>query len=284
MTLDPSNAEQAEAWNGPKGQSWVEEQQERDASLSPFGKAAMELARPRPGERVVDIGCGCGDTSLALSDAVGFEGHVLGIDLSQPMLARAKERARGRKNLQLVCADAAAFTFERTASLLYSRFGVMFFAQPTEAFTHLRTALRPGGRLAFVCWRPLTDNPWMQVAAQVVNRVLPPDDAPVPEDAPGPFAFADHRRVRGILEAAGFEEVRFASFHASMPLGHGKGLEHAAEEALTHGPAARRLLKATDEQKARALHAMREALAPFASGDEVRLAASAWLVTARAGT
>ncbi len=275
------NEQQIEYWNGARGHAWVAEQDLRDRSLEPFGGAALRKASARSGERVVDVGCGCGATVLALAAAVGPAGHVLGVDVSGPMLGRARERAAALPNVTLLRADAAIHPFDGRAELLFSRFGVMFFGDPAAAFGNLRRALAPGGRLAFACWRSLAENEWMAVPAQAVRSALPSLPASDPS-GPGPLAFADPARVRRILGGAGFGEIELEPFDHPMPLGNGGGLEAAATEAMTLGPAARLLAEADDSSRARALAAVREALAPHLKVNEIRLGGAAWLVTARA--
>jgi SAM-dependent methyltransferase len=275
------NHEQIEFWNGPRGAAWAAEQELRDRSLAPFGEAALQAAAVAAGERVIDVGCGCGASTLELARAVGPSGSVIGVDVSAPMLARARERAARLPQVSFFEADAATHELAGNATLLFSRFGVMFFADPLGAFENLRRALAPGGRLAFVCWRSLADNGWMALpfaAAKRVISTLPPSLAP---DAPGPLAFADAARTRSILERAGFSDLTFSPFDHPMPLGDRGGLEAAAAEAVTIGPTARLLADASDEQRAEALAAIRAALAPHAKGNVVELPAGAWVVTGR---
>ncbi len=203
----------------------------------PFGDAALKAAAPLPGERVIDIGCGCGGTSITLAGLVGAGGSVLGVDVSQPMLEVARARA-----VQLACpqlafreADAANADLPGGNDLLYSRFGVMFFSQPVPAFTHMRKALRTGGRCVFVCWRTPRDNPWAMtplMAARKAMNVTPPPADPL---APGPFAFADETRLRRILADAGFQGVELERF--DVPVSLGATPRVAAEGAVRIGPA-----------------------------------------------
>ena len=158
------NSEQIADWNGVMGRQWAARQREIDSSISPFGDAALKTAAPMPGERVIDIGCGCGDTSIALAQQVGAEGAVLGVDISAPMLEVARTRAASLQlpHLEFREADASTASLPARNDLLYSRFGVMFFDQPVPALAHARQALRNGGRLVFVCWRSPreTPGPW----------------------------------------------------------------------------------------------------------------------------
>src|SRR5512135_883468 len=153
------NAEQLAFWNGPGGARWVARQEHTDATLAPVSDALLALAAPRTGERVLDVGCGCGAATLALARAVGPTGRVDALDISAPMLAEARARAAaaGITNIGWVQADAATATLGRF-DLLVSNFGVMFFGDPVVAFAHMRRAANPGARMAFVCWRPLDAN------------------------------------------------------------------------------------------------------------------------------
>jgi SAM-dependent methyltransferase len=282
MAASTPNLGQIEYWNGPRGDFWVAEQELRDRELSAFGDAALHAAAPQQGERAIDIGCGCGATTLALAAAVGPAGSVLGVDVSKPMLARAAARAADHPHACFQLADAATYPFDRDAHIVFSRFGVMFFDDPRAAFTNIRRALLPGGRLAFACWRSLADNAWMSVAFQAVRPVVPSAQPTPAPDGPGPLAFADPVRVRSHLEGAGFSEIALTPLDHPMPLGGGRGLEAAAADALTVGPTARLLADATDDVRASALVAAKAALAPFTRGDVVELTGAGWIVTARA--
>jgi SAM-dependent methyltransferase len=275
------NRAQIDYWNGPRGDFWVAEQEARDRELSFFGDSALRAAAPRAGEHVVDVGCGCGATTLALASAVGPSGSVLGIDVSGQMLARAAERALGLTHIRFERVDASLFPFDGSANLAFSRFGVMFFDDPRAAFTNIRRALVPGGRLAFACWRSLADNQWMNVAFNSVRAVVSSALVVPPADTPGPLAFADATRVRSILESAGFEDASFVPLDHPMALGGNRGLDAAAKDALTLGPTARLLSDASDDDRAKAFVAARKALEPYARGDAVELAGAVWIVTAR---
>jgi SAM-dependent methyltransferase len=269
-------------WNGDAGERWVREQEMLDRMLQPFGEAALAAASVAPGEIVLDVGCGCADTTSKLAALVGREGRVVGVDASAPMLGRARERCAAFANVSLIEADASAAPIDRGAfDLLFSRFGIMFFPDPVRAFRHLRGALRRGGRAAFVCWRALADNPWATVPFEAVANVLGRPE-PQPPDAPGPFSFGDATRVRAILEGAGFEAAELHSFEATLSFGGGPSLEAAAQEMARLGPVARLLADRDDVDVARALDAIRGVLAGLPSnGGAIRLGAAAWVVTSR---
>lgn len=276
------NAEQIRYWNEESGPRWVALQALLDAELAPLGRAAMERAKIAPGERVLDVGCGCGATALELAERVGAAGAVLGIDISRPMLTRARERARqaGQAQLRFEHADAQTHDLAKASfDVLFSRFGVMFFSDPRAAFANLRRALAPGGRLAFVCWQALARNAWMLVpmAAAARHVELPP---PPEEGAPGPFAFADPERVRGILAGAGFAGIAIEPLEGELLLGGGGSLDQAAAFMVEIGPAAMALRKAGRERDPAVREAIRAALAPFETPAGVRLGYAAWVATA----
>ncbi len=280
-----ANADQIAEWNGTLGQGWATMQTEIDRIVRPFGDAALKAAAARLGERVVDIGCGCGDTSIELARLVGDRGSVLGVDVSRPMLDVARARATQERLdglLSFVDADASSAALPSDLDLLYSRFGVMFFDQPTQAFTHLRQSLRVGGRCVFVCWRTPSDNPWAMTPLVAARKALSVTPAPTDPTAPGPFAFADDARLRCILADAGFQNIALDRF--DTPVVVGPSLRAATEGSLRMGPTARLAREAGPQHSATILRAVESALAPFAEPDgAVRLTGSTWIVSATNG-
>jgi ubiquinone/menaquinone biosynthesis C-methylase UbiE len=276
------NADQIAYWNGPGGQHWAERQQTQDVVLAPVSNVLIDRAGPRAGERIVDVGCGCGATTIALAQKVGQAGHVSGIDISAPMLARARQIAPADLPVDFVLADATVYPFDPASfDLLVSRFGVMFFAEPALSFTNMRKALRPSGRLAFACWRDPRENPFFMAPLQAVYKHAPKLPQLGPDD-PGPFSFASEARVNRILSEAGFSRIAMEPCDLALDIAVGRGLEAAVESALEIGPAARALAEQPPDLVAAATISIREALAPFARGQAVPLAASLWIVTARA--
>jgi SAM-dependent methyltransferase len=277
------NAEQVRYWNDTAGTKWVSYQRVLDEQLGPLGRLTMDRAGVAAGEQVIDVGCGCGDTTITLSTRVAPGGTALGVDVSTAMVARAVESARaaGATTVRFENADAQTHAFPRAAfDVVYSRFGIMFFSDPAAAFANLRLALRPAGRLAFVCWQTITENPWLllplQAAAQHVQ--LPPPPAP---DAPGPFAFADRERVGGILARAGFVDVAFEDVRTMLGIGGG-GLDAAVDFIVCGiGPTSAALRDADPAVRPKVAAAVREALAPFVTRAGVRMPAAAWIVTGR---
>jgi len=276
------NADQIAYWNGPSGQRWSDRQPSQDILLKPASDLLVDRAAAKAGERVIDIGCGCGATTIAFAHQVRPGGHVLGVDISAPMLARARKLAPEGAGIEFALADATVYPFEPASfDLLVSRFGVMFFAEPALSFAHLRRALRPSGRLCFACWREPRFNPWLMLPLQAVYQHVPKLPPSTPDD-PGPFAFASEARVTGILSQAGFGAISLEPCDFSLDIAIGAGLDTAVQSALEVGPASRALEGQPAELRSAATRAIREALAPFAVANTVPLGASIWIVTARA--
>lgn len=276
------NAEQIEYWNERGGPQWVKLQERLDAQIGPLGLIALEQAAAQPGESVLDVGCGCGHTALALADRVGPRGSVMGIDISHPMLGRARERQQEQQlqNLSFLHADAQTHQFEpESVDLIFSRFGVMFFEDAAQAFGNLRTALRPGGRLCFLCWQELRKNDWVRVPLQAAAQHVPLPPRPEP-GAPGPFSLADPARMRDILDAAGFRNVRCQSHETDISVGGATGVEGAVAFLLAIGPVAALLRESDAGTRSRVAEAIRAALLPYAAGDNVYLSSATWVVQA----
>jgi SAM-dependent methyltransferase len=237
---------------------------------------------PKAGQRIVDIGCGCGATSIALAGRVAPDGFVLGVDISAPMLERARQLAPKGLPLDFAQADATVYPFQPASfDLLVSRFGVMFFAEPVVSFANLRKALHPTARVVFACWREPKENPWMMAPLQAVYRHVPRLPQAGPED-PGPFAFASEERVGRILSAAGYGAIAMEACNIALDVAIGRGLDAAADAALEIGPSARALDGHPPEVRAAARQSVREMLVPYVRGESVPLPGSIWIVTARA--
>lgn len=283
---EPSACQIAD-WNGANGERWVANQIRLDAMLAPFGKAAIAAGAPAAGERILDIGCGAGATSFALAKRVGPLGHVVGIDISAPLIARAEEIRPPDMAVTFRLADATAATFDDGRfDLLFSRFGVMFFDDPAAAFAHLRHALNPGGRLAFVCWRSAAENDWVRLPMDAIRQIVPPPLPPEPE-APGPFSFGDPDRVRRILTEAGFSDIAVRPHDHIIPFGAGAtragAVNDAVEMAFEVGPLSRVLADQPDAVRSRAAAAVRAAFAAKPGERSVLIDGAAWIVTARNG-
>jgi SAM-dependent methyltransferase len=213
------NTDQIAYWNEGAGAKWVANQARLDRLFAPLSEVLIEAAAPKAGEHVLDIGCGCGDISLAAAARVGAKGHVTGADISHPMLERARVRrtAGGFDGVvDWIEADATFYPFEPTANLLISRFGVMFFGDPPAAFANLRRALEPGGRFAFLCWQPRESVEWMQWPLEQVSNLLPLPPSTLGE--PGPFGLADDAAAVRLFTGAGFSSVTADRVEATLVL------------------------------------------------------------------
>jgi SAM-dependent methyltransferase len=277
-----ANADQAEYWSA-QGAKWVSHQADFDQRLGPLGDELIGRAAIRRGDRVIDVGCGTGATTLELAEQVGPEGSVLAIDLSEPMLALARRRSadRDQSNVRFLYADAQSHRFDQAAhDLSISRFGVMFFSDPVAAFANLRTALRPGGRLGFVCWAALERNPWFALPLAVgVHWLGPPE--PQPPRAPGPLAFSETGYVEEILAAAGFAEVAIETVASELP--GAPTAEAEATFACLAGPLARLIrTREPDAPTERAIiREVTERFLPYQREAGVRIPATVHYVKAR---
>jgi SAM-dependent methyltransferase len=281
---EQDNAAQIAYWNDRAGETWTTFQERLDALFEPLTALALAAAAPASGEHVIDIGCGCGATVLALADRVGPTGHILGVDVSEPMSARARQRIANAaiNNAEVVVCDAAVHAFAPAGTdLLFSRFGVMFFADPVAAFVNLRHAMRPGGRLLCAAWRPLADNPWFSVPLEAARPILPPQ-APADPNAPGPFAFANRERTIGIFSGAGWHDVQLTRHDLPMKFAETGQLEQATDFATRMGALARLLADVDAEVRTAVRLAVGKALQAYDSPGGINLTGSIWLISARA--
>jgi SAM-dependent methyltransferase len=278
---DDPNAGQVEYWNAAAGLTWARFHDALDRQIAPLGLEAIRRLAPKMGEQLLDVGCGCGQTTLELATRVGTTGSVLGVDISAPMLEIAATRqapaSSGRVEFRQADAQVAELG-ELSFDGVFSRFGVMFFGDPVAAFSNLHRALKPGGRLAFVCWRPVDVNPWMAEPMNAARPYLPPRE-PVDPMAPGPFAFADAVRLRDILGQAGFGEIMISQFDARIG---GGTVDEALDLALRVGP----LGSAIRENPAlmpQLAGPVRDVLSRHETPQGVLMAASVWIVTGSSG-
>ena len=277
METKPGNAEQIEFWNGEAGATWARRQQRMDALLGPISDAALRACTAKAGDRVLDVGCGCGETTLRLAQRGAT---ATGVDISKPMLERARERASSTgAPATFVLGDAAEFRFDDRYDHVFSRFGVMFFSDPRAAFTNIRGALRAGGRLCFVCWQLPQFNAWISAPFAVARPMLPPQP-PLDPRAPGPFAFADADYVREILTGAGFQGVRIDPLTTPLVLGH--DVDSALEMVCEVGPLSRSLASLDPATRARIVAVVREPLQTALTNGGVSLGAACWIVQATA--
>jgi len=276
------NATQIEFWNGETGHNWVTHDALMEAMLQPLGETVIDILAPQPGEHVLDIGCGCGHTSLSLAQRVGTEGSVTGIDISAPMLAVASHLAGERTSIQFVEADAQTHTFEpEHYDVVFSRFGVMFFEDPVAAFANIRSALSTSGRLAFCCWQPRAVNPFMTVPAMAALELLPAPPE-MPPRTPGPFAFEEADYVTNVLTSAGFGNVAVTPLRQPLTFGRGLSLTDIVERLVQIGPIAQMVREAPEDLQQPVRDKVVDAVKPFYNEDKgMTLDGQFWQVAAR---
>ena len=275
----PANADQREFWNDIKGELWVELQPRIDPMLAPLGDKAIEALELIPGERVLEIGCGNGTTTLAMAERVGTEGEILAVDLSQPMLNKAAERGKASGYpVTFLEADAQVYDFPKEHfDAGFSRFGVMFFDDPVAAFSNILSAIRRGGRVAYVCWADREDNPWIRIPAGASKAYLelPPQPA---DDEPGMFSMQDEERVRSILTSAGWSDITLERFDTECSLG--EDVVDAARFISQMGPMSEPFALSDEETQYNTLKVIEESLAPYSSSKGVLMGYSTWIVAA----
>lgn len=273
------NSAQHAFWNGPVGEKWAGRQEEVDYTLQHVHAALVAFAALVRGERVLDIGCGAGTSTVALAEAVA-PGKVVGLDISAPMIDAAKRRAAARNlSIDFLQADAAVHRFRPEFDLAFSRLGVMFFAEPAAAFSNIRSALKPDGRLAFLCWRNFSENTWMQQVFDAAADLLPPQEPTIP-DAPGPFGLADAVRTRRILEDAGFRSVRIEALDTLNHLGN--TIDAAVYQAMQLGPLARAAREVDEVTRDKIKLRIRPVLEKFSTPAGITPTAACWLVAGKA--
>jgi len=276
------NDEATEAWNGVLFDRFVQFRDIVTAGLGAHGEAALRLYSPEKGQRVLDIGCGFGDTTRRLAEIVGSEGSALGVDVAERFIERAREEFE-TTNVRFMAADVQMTEFDEHFDFVFSRMGTMFFANPVAALRNVRNALIPGGRLCMVVWRRKLDNDWLHRAELTVERfVAEPEETDEPTCGPGPFSMADADTTSHILVNAGFGEIAF--HRADIPIWIGRDLDHAVEFAMSIGPAGEVLRLAGDDAeqvRPQIAAALRETLSEYVRPDGVVAPASTWVVAAQ---
>ena len=270
-------------WNEEGGRTWVAHIDQIDALVVPLSAISLERAGPKAGEVVLDVGCGGGATSRHLAECVSSHGRIVGVDISSTILAVAKERAGHIPNLRFEMGDAQTMDLgEHVFDLIYSRFGVMFFQNVIAAFTNLHRALKPTGRLRFLCWRAGEENPWMTKPAAAIQEIFPSPPGSSPDmpdpNAPGPFSLAQEERLHDVLQAAGFTAIKVEALDEHMRMG-------STDEAMSlilgmMGPSAEQMSLATNDQVTALNDALRRILAHYDTGGRIAIPCAAWMVSA----
>ena len=281
------NEEATEAWSGVLYDRYVEFRELIVDGIVPHGEAALDANPPRPGDRALDIGCGFGDTTQRLAELVGPTGDAVGVDVAEPFVEAsiAEAKAAGIDNVDFVAGDVQVMDLPGPFDYVYSRIGIMFFANPVAAFRNVRRAMTPGGRLVGVVWRQKLDNPWLHRAEEVIDKYLEePEETDEPTCGPGPFSMASADTVTEQLKIAGFEGISLR--RTDLPIKIGNHLDHAVAFNMAIGPAAELIRLAGDEAdeiRTTLEKELHEALSEFAQGEDgVYAPASTWIITATA--
>ena len=277
------NKNQKDFWSGKGGDIWVERQNAMDTMLSPLGEAALNKLNFNEQENVLDIGCGCGHTTLNIAKRIGPSGNVTGLDISEPMLKRAKESAfeMSITNTFFKCVDVQTEDLgDQIYSAAFSRFGVMFFEDSIAAFKNINKSLISGGYLSFVCWQSPAVNPWQSLFIQEVKKFL---DLPSPPPrSPGPFAFMESEYVSSILEESKFQDITIEGHEAEVNMFSGRSLSDSVKDYISINPVVTQMLKESSEnQKAEIVNSGIEAFSPYYSEKGLIFPSATWLVTAR---
>ncbi len=280
------NAEAAEAWSGPLFDRFVQFRSTVVEGLATHGEAAIAAHPPAPGDRVLDLGCGFGDTTRRLAGLVGESGSALGVDVAEPFIEMARREAEeaGAANVEFGVVDVQSGELGGPFDYAFSRMGIMFFANPVAALRNIRAALRPGSSLCAVVWRRKLDNDWVHRAELVVEKYLEhPEETEEPTCGPGPFSMANADTLTEQLKLAGFEQIELRRCDLPILLGH--DLDAAVELTMALGPAGEVLRlwgDRVDEIRPTIAAEIRAALAEFEGPDGVLGPGSTWIVNARA--
>ncbi|MEM1401792.1 MAG: class I SAM-dependent methyltransferase [Pseudomonadota bacterium] len=279
-----SNDEQREYWNGIAGKQWVDQDNTLQRLLQPAADLLLREPRVPDARKALNVGCGGGGETLMLSRALNPQATVTGVDISEPLIALARQRVDAEPALagrvSFHCTDASAGDLGAPDyDLVFSRFGVMFFDDPIGAFAHIRAHVASDGSLVFACWQQLADNPWVTVPLTAALTVLPPPEIP-PPGSPGPFAFADGDRTRSLLEQSGWTNVKVRAESIDLRWNVASNGTALAQEILKIGPVSRMLQAAPESEHPRVYEAVAEALLPHIENDTLTLSGAIWIVSA----
>ena len=275
------NKNQRDFWSGKGGDIWVERQNAMDTMLSPLGEAALNKLNLNEGENVLDIGCGCGHTTLNIAKRISPDGQVTGLDISEPMLKRAKESANEMSisNASFNCVDVQTDDIgEEVYSAAFSRFGVMFFEDPVAAFCNINKSLITGASLSFVCWQSPALNPWQSLFIEAVKKYV---DLPSPPPrSPSPFAFMESEYISSILEESNFQNIMIEGHEAEVNMFSGRSLSDSVKDYISINPVVSGMLKdSTEQEKTEIINSAIEAFSPYYSAKGLMFPSATWLVT-----
>ena len=280
--MEDKNIKQKQFWSGAGGDVWVDKQREMDIMLNPLGERAIQGLDLSGERKILDIGCGCGATTLEIAKIVN-QGEVIGVDISEPMLERATQTASDMAltNISYQVKDVQVDEMpNKHFDIAFSRFGVMFFEDPFEAFKNINHSLKDDGQLSFVCWQNASLNPWQSLSIQVIKEFL---DLPAPAPkSPGPFAFEDKSYINEILTESGFRDIEIKDNQEDIVMFSGKSIREACEDYLTINPVVTEMLKnSPTELREEILEALIGKFSDFHNNDGLLFPSATWIVTAK---
>ena len=280
--MEDKNIKQRQFWSGAGGDVWVNKQREMDIMLNPLGDRVIERLDLKSDAKIIDIGCGCGATTLEIAKKI-TQGEILGVDISEPMLDKATETAKemSLSNISFEVKDVQVDVMPQNYfDIAFSRFGVMFFEDPFEAFKNIHTSLREDGLLSFVCWQNASLNPWQSLSIQVIKEFL---DLPAPAPkSPGPFAFEDKTYLEEILRESGYKGLEILDNQEDIVMFSGKSIREACEDYLTINPVVTEMLKnSKPELTEEILEALVIKFSNFHQNDGLLFPSATWIVTAK---
>ena len=281
--MEEINKDQKAFWSGKGGEIWVTKQDSMDIMLSPLGEEAIKKLNLSSNENVLDIGCGCGSTTISIANEILNNGTISGIDISIPMIEKAKRSVNDLSisNIDFFVKDVQTENLGKNIfSSAYSRFGVMFFDDPFKAFSNILTSLKESGKLTFVCWQSPKLNPWQSLSVQAVREFI--DLPSPPKRNPGPFAFQEKDYVNDILKKAGFKDIQIDDFQREIDMFYGKALEEAAADYLSINPVINEMLKESSQEIRKSVSdSLIEAFRPFYNENRLTFPSATWIVSAR---
>ncbi|MEE3294777.1 MAG: class I SAM-dependent methyltransferase [Pseudomonadota bacterium] len=272
-----TNIEQEELWNGSFGEGFIRSEDYLHRLIDPFSKTAIDRVNAQPGDYILDVGCGCGSTSIALAQSGA---KISGIDISEKMISRAIEKSKGISDISFHATDAASETFKVEYTHIFSQFGVMFFSDPYAAFSNIRSGLKEKGKITFLCWQGLSENEWISSTNKALESFQPEGMTPPDPKSPGGFAFADKQYVMDILKSANFTNIAIESLKAKFNMG--ESAEEIMSLHLNVGPLSVLLGSLSKESGIEAIEAVKKSLEGQMENNGLQLSAAAWLVTAEA--
>tara|TARA_Y100001978_G_scaffold34598_1_gene30477 strand:+ start:5114 stop:5959 length:846 start_codon:yes stop_codon:yes gene_type:complete len=279
--MDDKNIKQKQFWSGAGGDVWVDKQREMDIMLNPLGQKAIEQLILEEHTKILDIGCGCGATTIEIAKMIP-KGHVTGLDISIPMLDRAEKFASemSLSNIDFQVKDVQTEEINSNHyDIAFSRFGVMFFEDPYEAFKNINQSIKENGQLVFVCWQHPSLNPWQSLSLQVIKEYL--DLPSPPPKSPGPFAFEDKDYIEDILKVTDFKDISIADNQEDIVMFSGKSIREACEDYLTINPVVTEMLKNSgNELKEEILEALIAKFSSFHNNDGLLFPSATWIVSA----